>query len=77
LTVKQAIVKLLPILTRPEEVCEKLGEKGIFAWDGHFFAIRPIEALGLLERGSVTRLGISMYTTEDEVCKAIEALASI
>ena len=62
---------------RPEEVCEKLGEMGIFAWDGHFFAIRPIEALGLLERGGVTRIGISMYTTENEVSKAIEAIASI
>jgi selenocysteine lyase/cysteine desulfurase len=62
---------------RPEVVCEKLGEMGIFAWDGHFFAIRPIEALGLLERGGVTRLGISMYTTEDEIEKTIQAMLQL
>ena len=28
----------------PIEVCTILGKKGIYAWDGHFYAIRPIEA---------------------------------
>lgn len=25
-----------------------------YPWDGHFYAIRPIEVLGLLDRGGVT-----------------------
>ena len=37
------------------EVCRRLAERGICAWDGHFYAIRPIELLGLLERGATSR----------------------
>ena len=52
---------------RPEQICAALAEKGICAWQGHFYAIRPMEVLGLLEKGGVVRLGISMYNTEEEV----------
>jgi cysteine desulfurase family protein (TIGR01976 family) len=50
-----------------EEVCAALGKKGICAWDGHFYAIRAIEVLGLLKRGGVTRVGMSLYNTHGEV----------
>ncbi len=51
----------------PTQVCEQLAQKNICAWDGHFYAIRAIEALGLLERGGVTRIGISIYNTDEEI----------
>jgi len=51
----------------PLHVCEQLASKNIFAWDGHFYAIHAIEVLGLLEKGGVTRMGISMYNTLEEV----------
>ncbi len=51
----------------PVQICEHLARKNICAWDGHFYAIRAIEALGLLEKGGVTRLGISLYNTDEEV----------
>ncbi len=51
----------------PLQVCEQIARKNICAWDGHFYAIRAIEMLGLLEKGGVTRLGISLYNTEEEV----------
>ena len=51
----------------PLQVCEQLATKNIFAWDGHFYAIRAIEQLGLLERGGVTRMGISIYNSMEEV----------
>jgi len=51
----------------PEQVCGRLAEKNICAWDGHFYAIRAIEVLGLLEQGGVTRLGISLYNTQEEI----------
>ncbi len=51
----------------PWQICEHLAKKNICAWDGHFYAIRAIEVLGLLEQGGVTRLGISLYNTEEEV----------
>ncbi len=49
------------------QICSFLAGKNICAWDGHFYARRAIEKLGLLERGGVTRLGLSMYTTRQEV----------
>jgi len=50
-----------------EEICKKLGEKGICAWDGDFYARRGVEIMGLLDKGGVTRLGISVYNTMEEV----------
>ncbi len=61
----------------PEEVCRLLAEKNICAWDGHFYAIRAIEVLGLLEQGGVTRLGISLYNTRDEVDALLAEIRTI
>lgn len=52
---------------RPEQICAALAEKGVCAWQGHFYAIRPMEVLGLWEKGGVVRLGISMYNTKEEI----------
>jgi len=57
-----------------EEVCKKLAEKGICAWDGHFYAIRAIEALGLLAKGGVTRVGVLLYNTEDEIARFLKEI---
>jgi len=62
---------------RAEEVCTALGEKGFCTWDGHFYALRAIEALGLLEQGGVTRVGISLYSTQDEVAHLIQEMKLI
>jgi cysteine desulfurase family protein (TIGR01976 family) len=59
------------------ELCALLAAEGICAWDGHFYAIRAAEVLGLLEKGGVTRMGISLYTTEEEIDFTLEALRRI
>ena len=59
------------------QVCKELAKKNISAWDGHFYAKRAIQKLGLEKRGGVTRLGISIYNTSTEVKKTIEILSSI
>jgi cysteine desulfurase family protein (TIGR01976 family) len=51
----------------PTQVCSELAKKNICAWDGHFYAIHAIEVLGLLEKGGVTRLGVSVYNTMEEI----------
>lgn len=51
----------------PVEVCKHLGEHNIFAWDGHFYALRAVEVLGLNPIGGLTRMGISVYTTAEEI----------
>jgi len=61
----------------PSQVCEQLAKKNICAWDGHFYAIRTMETLGLLEKGGVTRLGLSIYNTEDEVTVVIDEIKKI
>jgi selenocysteine lyase/cysteine desulfurase len=44
-------------------------------WDGHYYAIEPMRALGLGERGAV-RAGFLHYTSEEEVDRLLEALAA-
>jgi len=61
----------------PEEVCKHLGAKGIYAWDGHFYAIRAVEVLDLLEKGGVTRMGVVAYNTQEEVERTIAAVAEL
>ena len=62
---------------RPEHVCSALDQSNIYAWDGHFYALRAIEALGLLEQGGVTRMGISIYNTAEEIDKVIAAVSNL
>ena len=63
---------------RPEEAAARLGDSGLQVWDGHFYAIRAVESLGLAEAGGLLRTGILMYNTIDEVerlAEGVEALA--
>jgi cysteine desulfurase family protein (TIGR01976 family) len=61
---------------RPREVAEALGERGIYVWDGDYYAFEPMRALGLGEDGAV-RAGFLHYTTEDEVDRLLEALSGL
>ena len=60
-----------------EEICKRLGGKSILGWDGHFYAERAVEKMGLLDKGGVTRLGVSIYTTEEEIDYTVEAVKAI
>jgi cysteine desulfurase family protein (TIGR01976 family) len=60
-----------------KEICKKLARKGICAWDGHFYAIRAIEVLGLLEKGGVTRVGVLLYNTREEVRRLLTGIRRI
>ena len=59
------------------EVCKLLSKKNICAWDGHFYAIKAIKKLGLEEHGGVTRLGISVYNTKEEIKNTIKVISQI
>ena len=61
----------------PTEVCKLLGENNICAWDGHFYAIRAVEVLGLMPVGGVTRMGMSLYTTQEEIDMTLAVLREI
>lgn len=62
---------------RPEEICKYLADHSICAWDGHFYAIRAVEAMGLMGQGGVTRMGIAAYNTPDEIDYVISTLQKL
>ena len=61
----------------PAAVASSLDKEGILVWDGHFYAIRPVEVLGLAGRGGLIRVGMSIYNTESEVDRLVENLTRI
>jgi cysteine desulfurase family protein (TIGR01976 family) len=61
----------------PAEMAARLGEAGILAWDGHFYAKALIERLGLGDSGGVLRLGFVHYSTTDEVDRTLDELETI
>ncbi len=56
------------------EAAMALGNQGICVWDGDFYAARPVQVLGLAERGGLLRTGISMYNTRDELNRLLTGL---
>ena len=62
---------------RPEQICRLLGEQGICAWDGHFYALRAVEVMGLLSQGGVTRMGIAVYNTSEEIDRVVAYLSKL
>jgi selenocysteine lyase/cysteine desulfurase len=61
----------------PLETAKVLAERGIYVWDGHYYAIELMERLGLLETGGAVRIGFCHYNTPEEVDRVLEALASL
>ena len=59
------------------EICKELAKHNICAWDGHFYALKAIQKLGLEKRGGVTRLGISVYNQSHEIDRTIKILSEI
>ena len=59
----------------PRAVAERLGERGLYVWDGDYYALEPMRALGLSERGGAVRAGFLHYTTEEEVDRLLSELA--
>jgi selenocysteine lyase/cysteine desulfurase len=58
----------------PRGVAEALAARGIYAWDGDFYATTLVEDLGLAASGGVVRLGMVHYTTFGEVDRLIGTL---
>jgi len=51
-----------------------LGERGIFTWDGNFYALNLTERLGVEKLGGVLRVGLVHYNTMEEVNRLLTAL---
>jgi cysteine desulfurase family protein (TIGR01976 family) len=61
----------------PDEVARRLGEEGVFVWNGDFYATTVCDALGLSDCGGLVRAGVAPYCTEDDVRRLIDGVARI
>jgi selenocysteine lyase/cysteine desulfurase len=62
---------------RPRDVAELLAEQDIYVWDGNYYALEPMRALGIDDTGGAVRAGFLHYTTEEEVDRLLEALGEL
>jgi len=58
----------------PTKIASFLGERGIFTWDGNFYALNLSERLGVEQHGGVLRVGLVHYNTVEEVDRLLGAL---
>jgi cysteine desulfurase family protein (TIGR01976 family) len=61
----------------PLELATKLGERGIFSWDGNYYALNLTERLGVEASGGFLRVGLVHYNTAEEVDRFLAALREI
>jgi cysteine desulfurase family protein (TIGR01976 family) len=61
----------------PTEVATYLGERGIFTWDGNYYALNLTERLGVEAIGGLLRIGLVHYNTLQEVDRLLAALREI
>jgi cysteine desulfurase family protein (TIGR01976 family) len=58
----------------PTDAATFLGDRGIFTWDGNFYALNLTERLGVEKLGGVLRVGLVHYNTMEEVDRLLTAL---
>jgi cysteine desulfurase family protein (TIGR01976 family) len=58
----------------PTQLATFLGERGIFTWDGNFYALNLTERLGVQDSGGLLRIGLVHYNTADEVERLLATL---
>lgn len=58
----------------PLELATALGERGIFAWNGNFYALNLTQRLGLEASGGLVRIGCTHYNTKEELERFVQTL---
>jgi cysteine desulfurase family protein (TIGR01976 family) len=58
----------------PAEAAAFLADRGIFTWDGNFYALNLTERLGVEKLGGVLRVGVVHYNTAEEVDRLLAGL---
>jgi cysteine desulfurase family protein (TIGR01976 family) len=58
----------------PNEIAKFLGERGLFTWDGNYYALNLSERLGVESQGGMLRIGLVQYNTMEEVERLLVAL---
>jgi cysteine desulfurase family protein (TIGR01976 family) len=58
----------------PRKVAEYLGQRGIYVWDGNYYALAVMERLGLEPTGGMVRVGPVHYNTTGEIDRLLDEL---
>ena len=61
----------------PLQVAQKLSEGGVNVWNGHNYAWEVTAALGIRDKGSAVRAGLSLYNNEDDVERLLKIVGSL
>ena len=61
----------------PFSLAHQLNERGIFTWDGNYYAINLSDRLGVESSGGFLRIGLAHYNTAGEVEALLTALREI
>ncbi len=61
----------------PQAIARTLGNEGICVWDGHYYALRAVERLGLLDQGGMVRVGLAHYNTRAEIDRMLTVLEAM
>jgi len=58
----------------PKMIAEFLAQRGIFTWDGNYYAVNLTERLQVEQKGGMLRIGLVHYNTLEEVERLLTAL---
>jgi cysteine desulfurase family protein (TIGR01976 family) len=61
----------------PQELAKRLGDGGYYTWNGNFYALNLVRALGLDEDEGMLRIGFAHYNTADEVAGLLELMGRL
>jgi cysteine desulfurase family protein (TIGR01976 family) len=62
---------------KPLAAATFLGDRGIFTWDGNYYALNLTERLGVEKDGGLLRIGLVHYNTAEEVDRLLAALREL
>jgi cysteine desulfurase family protein (TIGR01976 family) len=61
----------------PIQVASELAQKGIYVWDGNYYALEVMERLGKGAQGGMVRVGATHYNTTSEITRFLKELDTI
>ena len=59
------------------QVSKRLGASRVAVWAGHHYAVEPMQRLGYLDQGGLTRIGFVHINTPEEVERVLAALRAL
>src|ERR1700736_5407910 len=61
----------------PLQLATRLGDRGLFTWDGNYYALNLTEHLDVEKSGGFLRIGLVHYNTAEEVDRLLAALREV